>query len=168
MKITRQLITNTLVIVVVCIVGYFVVRRAEGFEVPMAQPTPYEFYTLEKCARNLGSDKFKNAKLKDIELYVWNTESPIGWKQVNPRGAFSGDSTRINLMVGDKFVCKSCPNTIKSRINLPTNIVTGNGISANAPIVLTNLNSENLGALTTVKGPKEQDVQIKVKFIFTN
>jgi hypothetical protein len=46
MKITRQLIANTLVIVGLVILGYFLVRRAEGFEgnvkvnAVLPKPTP--------------------------------------------------------------------------------------------------------------------------------
>jgi hypothetical protein len=161
MKITRSLIANTLVIVGLVILGYFLVRRAEGFE-----DKTKEYYLKSTPIHIIpGSDLADKGMIKDIQYEVYKNGAyvPMTTAAKIDNG---GTSLTYTLMSGGKKALRKPTATgpvlgTQSKLPLP-----GNHASLAGGIRISNLTTSNLGVLSPQGDPNNNGAQFKVKLVF--
>lgn len=161
MKITRSLIANTLVIVGLVILGYFLVRRAEGFEDNVKE------YYLKSTPSHIipGSDLADKGMIKDIQYEVYRNGAYV--PMTNAAKIDSGaTSLTYSLMSGGKKALRKPTATgpvLGTQAKLP---LPGNHAALAGGIKINNLTTSNLGVLSPQGDPDNNGAQFKVKLVF--
>lgn len=161
MKVTRQLIANTLIIVGLVILGYFIVRRAEGFEVNVK-----EYYL--KSTPNFtipASDLKDKGTIKDIQYEVFKNGAyvPMTTAAKIDNG---GTTLTYTLMSGGKTALRKATASgpvLGTQAKLP---LPGNHAALGGGIKINNLTTSNLGVLSPQGDPNNNGAQFKVKVTY--
>lgn len=158
---TRQLIANTLVIVGLVILGYFFVRRVEGFEDKVKE------YYLKSTPSHIipGSDLADKAMIKDIQYEVFRNGAYV---PMTSDGKIDNGGTTLTytLMSGGKKALRK-PTAkgavLGTQAKLP---LSGNNAALAGGIKINNLTTSNLGVLSAQGDPNNNGAQFKVKLIY--
>lgn len=161
MKVTRQLIANTMIVIGLCILGYFLVRRSEGFE------TNTKEYYLKSTPTHMipASDLADKGMLKDIQYEVYKDGAYI--PMTNAAKIDNGGTTlTYTLMSGGKKALRKPTATgpvLGTQAKLP---LPGNHEALAGGIRINNLTTSNLGVLSPKGDPNNNGAQFKVKLVF--
>ncbi len=168
MKVTRQLIANTLIIVGLVILGYFLVRRAEGFT------NPVEIYSRSTANLTVPADTIRGGgqKLKDIQYEIWD---PATRKYIlKPNVKKDTSATFITYSLSGTAPAGQTAKTVLrhmstpgpalgSQVKMPINT---NDPALSGGIKINNLTTSNLGPLPSSGDSSKNNAQFRIRFLY--